>query len=86
MEVDLEQPTTRYRFRIYSSEIPSKLPHLDAALSNLGVPFHIKSLGRSSVIYGIIRTARFEVLVSDNHAEAVGDVVREIGGGRLTTA
>src|SRR2546423_15552011 len=64
LESDLQQPTSEVRFRLWSSELPAKLAKLDDALSGSSVPFHIKSLGRSAVVMGLIRTARFRLTVS----------------------
>src|SRR5512144_3128972 len=60
LETELDQPSCAIRFRIYEDALPNCLAGLDKELSDLGVPFHIKSLGLKRQFYGIIREARFE--------------------------
>ena len=79
LELALEPPTREFRFRLHSQEVPVKLKRLDAALSGLGVPFHIKSLGRSSQFFGILQSARFQLLVSERAGEVAREVLRELG-------
>lgn len=70
-----------FRFRLWSSVVPAKLAELDAALSEAGIPYFIKSLGRSDVVTGLIRTARFRLVVGVQDSEAAETVIR-----KLTTA
>jgi hypothetical protein len=80
LESDLHQPTTELRFRLSSSEVPAKLEQLDRVLSDSNLPYHIKSLGRSEVIMGLFRTARFRLVVGAADAEAAEAAVRRVSG------
>jgi hypothetical protein len=78
LESDLHQATTEFRFRLWSSEVPAKLAALDRELADSTIAYHIKSLGRSDVIMGLFRTARFRLVVSADDAEAAEAVVRKL--------
>ena len=79
LEIDLPQPTVEFRFRIYSDTVPDTLQKLDATLSRNAIPFHIKSLGSSKVFMGIVRTTRFQLIVSQEASETAKGVLHELG-------
>lgn len=78
-ELGLQHPTHEFRFRIYSAELATALGGLDASLARLGISYHIKSLGRSTILMGLIRTARFRLLVPEVAAGRVAEVLRQVG-------
>jgi hypothetical protein len=83
LELTLEPPIHEFRFEFAGQVLAVRLRQLDAHLSQSGAPFHIKCLGRSKRFRDFPGRARFQLLVSDQHAGMTREALRALGG-RLT--